>query len=890
MKEKPITFGGTMGKEILLLNEIRRDDVAVAGGKGANLGELVHEGFPVPPGFIVSAGTCETFFKAIELDQTCKMLQDASPDKMASHCRSIQQTIENTEFPSDLVDSIMATHKTLFGDREAAMVCAVRSSATAEDLGDASFAGQHATYYYVTRNHLLKMIKSCWASLWNMEAVSYRDTHGIDHSQVFMAVVVQEMILSDISGVTFTANPVTGSRDEIVTESSWGMGAAIVDGRVTPDHYVIERKDLRLKEKRIAEKRFMVPPRLDNETKTRLQEVPHGLRQKETLTPELIRTISEWSIKAEEHFGNPQDVEWAVSEGNFFMLQSRPITVMGKEEIGKDVDGQYVIFKPLLENFTDPLTPITQDVIGLLFAPPLIRLVSGWTYLSVKHIKRILPFKLSDQDVAAASYDMNILEPMKVSLLKLPFFFCMVFFSYLAVGVLFARTRRLPDDFMGAYRKLCRKVDNNPDLGPFETLKRLFSWSRFFEPVGHYAIFVNLTSMRYIFGMDILRALLRRWAPDVREDAEALLCSGTDGILSADMGRGIWALAKEARGQPSVRQLLETHRPENVLAKLRGEREAKTFLKHLDHFLSINGHRALKELELQSSRWEEDPAPVLGMIRNYLLIESDPIEHEKKTSRARKELESTIRKTLRKYPLEKLLGMRWGLIRYVANRTKFFTKMRENSRFYHIMGFYSIRKKILRIETELMSQGRLRCRGDIFFLGLKEIEKMQAGELDWQNVEDRIRDRRMAHIRLSKMLPPKTLGIAMEESSSGTPVEMATAMVYQGQSASPGSYEGVAHVILDPSIDIELKPGEILVAPYTDPAWTPLFLTAGAAVVEIGSYLSHAGTVAREFGMPCVVDLADCTKRIHTGARVQVDGDQGIVRLINDDDISAASG
>jgi pyruvate,water dikinase len=157
---------------------------------------------------------------------------------------------------------------------------------------------------------------------------------------------------------------------------------------------------------------------------------------------------------------------------------------------------------------------------------------------------------------------------------------------------------------------------------------------------------------------------------------------------------------------------------------------------------------------------------------------------------------------------------------------------------------------------------------------------MEADELGWLDVEDRIRDRRMEHIRLSKMVPPKTIGVKLMERDETKERIETVGDALTGQPASPGDYEGVAHVILDPSIDIELKPGEILVAPYTDPAWTPLFLTAGAAVVEVGSYLSHAGTVAREFGMPCVVDVPDCTARIHSGVRLNVDGDRGIVRIL----------
>ena len=221
----------------------------------------------------------------------------------------------------------------------------------------------------------------------------------MDHADVLMAVVVQEMIPSEISGVTFTANPVTGSPEEIVTESSWGMGAAIVDGRVTPDHYVFERKGLRLKEKRIAEKRFMVPSRLSEDTKTRLHEVPHDMRHKETLTAEQAGMVAQWAIKAEEHFGSPQDIEWALFDGSFYMLQSRPITVMGHEDITAGVEGQYVIFKPLVENFTAPFTPLSGDMVRMLFAPPVFRMVRGWSYTSLKHIWTFLPFKAPDEDM-----------------------------------------------------------------------------------------------------------------------------------------------------------------------------------------------------------------------------------------------------------------------------------------------------------------------------------------------------------------------------------------------------------------------------------------------------------------------------------------------------------
>ena len=873
-----------MEKSILTFDEIGRGDVEIAGGKGANLGELTAKGFPVPPGFVVSADACEDFFNRIGLGRECQSLAGAAPGEMEGHANRIREIVEAAEIPPGLADNIIAAHHRLVRNRGGDIACAVRSSATAEDLDDASFAGQHATYYYVGRDNLLDMVKSCWASLWNPEAVSYRATRGIDHGSVFMAVVVQEMIRSEISGVTFTANPVTGERNEIVTESSWGMGAAIVDGRVTPDHYIIERDQLRLLEKRIADKRFMVPPSLDAGNGARLKAVPNDMRHRETLSFNQARQVGRWSLKAEKHFGIPQDVEWAITDGHFYMLQSRPITVMGQKEIGQGEKGQYVIFKPLVENFTDPITPLSWDLMDKV-TPPGMKRIGGRAYIYLKPLRAILPFKTTEEELSRLIYEMGAEKPdLKLSLVKLPVFLCSLFILYLLTGVFFARTRRLPDNFMDGYRALCKRVEADPAMGPVETIRRLWPWyqAKFFDPAGLMIMPVNVSAGRYMFLLGALQKLLRRWVPEIREDAESLLCSGQEGVLSAEMGREIWEMARTAKTNQTVRGLFKKHKPEEILPALKAAPEAGGFLRKLDRFLAKNGHRALKELELQSVRWEENPAPVLGMVRNYLLVENDPAEHEKEMEKTRTALKKELREKLKERRFERFLGFRWRMINYLAGRTKHFAKMRENSRFYHILGLYHVRKKILQIEAGLMQKGKLRCRDDIFYLTCDEIEKMRTDQLGWRDVEDRVRDRRMEHIRLSKMAPPKTIGVRTTKPAPFRSTASESSNTLKGQSAAPGRYTGLAHVILDPSIDIELTPGEILIAPYTDPAWTPLFLTAGAAVVEIGSYLSHAGTVAREFGMPCVVDLPDCTRQIQTGDRVKVDGSQGIVQLVSE--------
>ena len=866
------------------LNEVGRSDVTTAGGKGANLGELLGKGFPVPPGFVVTAQACEGFFQELNLAEKIKGLAQVSPEGLEGKTAHLRGLIHEAEMPGELVQAIYAGHDSLVEGRGAGVVCAVRSSATAEDLGEASFAGQHATYYYVSRDKLLRMVKHCWASLFSPEAVAYRNAQAIDHASVYMAVVVQEMIRSEVSGITFTANPVTGNLKEVVTESSWGLGAAIVDGRVTPDHYVFRRPDLSLKEKRIARKRCMVPAEIKPDETGRLRDVPLHLRQIETLSADQARLVAEWAIKAEEHFGSPQDVEWAITGGQFHMLQSRPVTVMGAEEFGRDIDGKYVVFKPIIENFTDPLTPLSQDFYTMAFTPPLFRMIGGRVYVNLTRFRAALPIKITDEEMASLLY-LSTEAPhssLKVSLAKLPICGAMALAAYLFFGVFFARTKNLPDGYMDGYRELCRKVEKENSLGLDQTFDRVFSWSNFFQPAGELVIMLNFTAPRYWFFQGFLKKLLKRWAPNLREDAVSLLSSGAEEVLSAEMGRGVWNLAVLARKTPRVRELLKSSKPDKAYEALAAEPEAREFLEALEDFLKVNGHRGFKELELMSLRWEENPSPVLCMIRNYLLVDSNPANHEIAMGRARTEVKEQLKNALDKRPFERLLGIRRRLIDHLSDRIKYFSKMRENSRFYHIMGFNTVRKRILAVEKELIGQGRLRCPNDIFFLHMNEIDYLRSGELDWLDVESQVRERRLKYVRLSKMAPPKVIGLSLPEKETTEEILVEDPDTLQGQSASPGRYEGVAHVILDPAQDMEIRPGEVLVAPYTDPAWTPLFLTAGAAVVEVGSYLSHAGTVAREYGMPCVVDVAECTRRIHTGIKVSVDGDRGWIKIVEE--------
>ncbi len=290
-------------------------------------------------------------------------------------------------------------------------------------------------------------------------------------------------------------------------------------------------------------------------------------------------------------------------------------------------------------------------------------------------------------------------------------------------------------------------------------------------------------------------------------------------------------------------------------------------------------------MELQSVRWEENPNHVITMIRDRLPARPGDIPDNKQTEKLsaeeRDHLIGKIKRQLEQYPFERPFRPRRHLLLLLYKITERFLKIEERSRSYHLMAMSVVRKKLLGLEKEFLAQGVLKCTGDIFFLRLREIAHIQQGLLGWSDIEDRIHQRRHELIRATRKTPAKAVGTDLPDSTRNTSGSSgAPRVILPGQTASPGSYTGRARVIINPKQSPELLPGEILVAPYTDPSWTPLFLTAGGAVVEIGSYLSHAGTAAREYTLPCVVDVTKCTTCIRTGDFLWIDGEKGEVQIL----------
>ena len=567
-------------------------------------------------------------------------------------------------------------------------------------------------------------------------------------------------------------------------------------------------------------------------------------------------------MRCEERFGAPQDVEWAIAGDRFHLLQSRPVTTLGRDEERREVKGKWVLFKAIAENFTDPITPLTADLLSVLFGPGL-RFIGGRLYMNLELLAPLVPFGMSDEDMADAFYlaPRSTAAALRLSLRKLPLTLLAGLLS-ISRPASCSPGARMPDASCGL-RSLCggwRRPD--PRRGAGTTGHGPSAAPGPPRPHGHDG---HVSSLRFAPWMAALKYMLGRCVPRLRPDAGALLSSGSEGVLSAEMGRGIRALAAEARRDASARDILSRHEPGEALSQLRQDPGARGFVARLDAFLAIHGHRAIKEFEIRTARWEEDPTP-------FWACPESPAPSARMLAPASRRRPASAaswraRFARRRPSARGLLGCAGGSCTR-RSPGRYYLKLRENSRFYHTWRSVSP-SKVLAIEAELRSRAGSGAGRHL----LPEVERVRAARALWADGRRRPLRRGWS----TSAWPGQRRG------RSGSPDGRRGRCPATRSASREAGLAGATRRgprILDPSVDLTLRPGEVLVAPYTDPAWTPLFLVAGAAVVEVGSYLSHAGTVAREYGLPCVVDVADCTRRIPSGARVQVDGSTGVVRIL----------
>jgi pyruvate,water dikinase len=824
-----------MMNDLRTFEEVQPGDVAGVGGKGLSLARLAAAGLPVPPGFCITT---------------------------AAYRRLRGQPLQSDP---QLVEQIDAAYRRL-----GAGAVAVRSSATAEDGAAVSFAGQQETILGVTGEPAVRdAIGKCWESLHGERALAYRRRQGIGEESLAMAVVVQELVAAEIAGVLFTRDPMDPDGKRMLVEASWGLGEAVVSGKVMPDRYHIDRATGKVLDRHITHKAVEITPAGEREVEVERRDRP-------CLDDARLSELAELARRVEELYGGPQDVEWAWADGKFWLLQARPITTAGvgeREQVRREeIAAGAALAEPhgtvwarinLSESLPEP-TPMTWAIVrrfmsgkggfGLMyrdmgFRPPaaldeigVFDLIAGRTYCNLSREPRMysgwLPFVHSFDALKAAPH--RALDPQPVrdtsrvsplSWLLLPVRLPGLIFGSIAHAVRLAglaqtfatrfRSEILPpfrDEVNRAAAEDLSKLDDAALAARLEmwVQRTLYEFAR--ESL-------KPTALAAMARVNVQRWLVRKLGAEQARDAVNELTLGVHPDAEADLPAALRDLAE-------------------------GRLERGVFLERF-------GHRGPNEMELASPRWSEDPGTLDRLPRgpsHAAVQETSPAQHWEKIATQAK-LSSLERSTLD----PQVLAM------------QNYEGLRETAKHHLLRGYFEIRRTLLEFDR------RYALHGGVFYLRPEELPRLAAKEDLSGFITER---RRRRAVCLSLEAPPVLFSDDLE--AIGRPLTVEAAESFQGVPLSPGTAEGPALVLEQPQLDGLPAEGYILVCPSTDPAWVPLFVQARALVMESGGVLSHGAIVAREFGLPAVAGVPGVQHRLRTGQRLRVDGGRGSVAVLGD--------
>jgi pyruvate,water dikinase len=851
----------------------------------------------VPPGFCLTAEAYRDFIQATGLDGTIgEILADTDQEDsvdIAAKSALIRSAIVEQEMPEYIAQQLRDCYARLdreLGTKDVTRApVAVRSSATAEDLPTASFAGQQETYLNVRgTDDLLERTKHCWASLWTDRAMTYRVRQGFDHEQVYLAVAVQGMIPSEVSGIMFTANPVTGNQGEAVINASWGLGEAIVSGLVTPDTITVRKEDKQVVSRQIAAKERVITYAdeggiLELETPVEQREVP-------ALLDEQVIELVDLGQKIEAHYRAPQDIEWALFKDRFYILQSRPITTLEPPKYTVPAGTEYsrAMF---VEIFPDPLSPSFLSVIGPVFHNTLDFLFEKLGFKAPQEMNAVglfynhLYFNRDYIAAALAPLPPALREHM-VSQLVSPFGRhegsikvqrSLALYGMMArlLRVLLRFPRQMPR-ILTSYQAQVKTVAALPleamdDAGILAHIDELV-----FIGAGRLINYDFLMIILIKVTYQALDALLGRYFGEETEAIRGKLISGVTGNAAMKANSALWDLAQKAKASPIVSELLRRYSAAEVRSHLEQVPEGRAFLSELDRFLEVYGHREIR-MDILFPTWGEDPAPVLNFVRGYLDAGEDQSPHRQQARLVaeREELTEIVRERLVQDRVGRYLI--WPLFRWLLGHTQIHTRERDTMHFEMTRIIPHTRRMLLQLGSRWCERNLIEQPEDVFFLTWEELNRIATLPRPMQDAVRANRD----EFKTNKRRPWPVIIRSSEEiyAEVATAGEEDIEGQRRGVAGSPGVVTGVARVIQGPEEFSRLQNGEILVAPLTNPVWTPLFAIAGAIVTEVGGILSHGAIVAREYGIPAVMSVAGATQMIRDGQTVTIDGNRGIVFL-----------
>ena len=806
-------------------------DLALAGGKGVNLGELVRGGFPVPDAVVVSTAAYTSVVESNGLAATIE-----AGLRAADGAAGIRAALENAMVPDGLRAEIAEAYAVLGGGP-----VAVRSSATAEDLPGAAFAGQHDTYLNVIGEvALLQAVRRCWASLWNERAIAYRDRRGVDQASVRIAVVVQRMVAAEHAGVMFTANPVTGARDEVVVDASTGLGEAVVSGLVTPDHYVVDACGAI--RQHVPGRREVVIRGVDGGGTARTTDEPV-----DALSDEVVVEVARLGRDVAGHFGRPQDIEWVRADRRVWLVQTRPMTALPPPplRLGRI---RRRLGQQLLDYFTD--RPYPLDVSAWI-QPGIGRLVERML-AEIPGLRLDMSEVLPEVDGVVDRFVPPLPLPTRATLT--------------APVRLAGRIRRFAPAAWEHDPRFDRFQREVRDLRAIDLTE--LAWTDLTAVVRRALAATDLmTDLRVDYlprvGYDLLRLHLLQAVLGLRALSGQLTLGAP--TRTEDANRGLEALASQVRHDPVLRDAFTELDGPALLERVTGDPACHAFSAALREFLAEYGHReTTSPLLMSAPTWADAPTTVLALVS--VLAGGPPRPSEAGPAVAALD-------TLAGHPLVRRTGTAEGA-RRVVEAARAGIAFREDSHFHVTAALPVLRRVALEAGSRLAAVGALATPEDVFHLRLEELEHCTAPARLTPYDAERLRtlvgarSARRAELAGAPMISQATL---FPQSDPG-----AEALV-RGVAASGGRATGPVRVVSGPAGFGTLRDGEVLVCPYTNPAWTPLFQRAIAVVVNSGGSGSHAAIVAREYGIPAVMATGTATTVLADGQVVTVDGDVGVV-------------
>jgi rifampicin phosphotransferase len=885
---------------ILPFEVIDRTLLPIVGGKAANLGELTGAGLPVPPGFCITTAAYELVASKagleVMLDEKAK-----SPADDASLAEAARTCLLAAAMSASVAEAITGAYHIL-GSGEPIPV-AVRSSATAEDLPFASFAGQQDTYLNVVGiEAVLEAVRNCWASLWTDRAVSYRASLGIDQRSVQLAVVVQRQIEAEVAGVLFTANPLTGKRRQAVIDANPGLGEAVVSGATNPDHFVVNTTTGEIVERQLGDKRVVIQALAGGGTQR--IETSDGSNEA-CLSDEQIQALAALGAGVEAHYGIPQDAEWAIdASGQLWLMQARPITTLfplpATAPASDDVLRVYFSAN-VLQGVYRPFTPMAisafhlfASAIATAFGLPPRDSLSGpsvvveaasrlfldmTTPLRSSFGRKLLIGAARIGEARSAGLFEQLTNDPRLSVIytsRLSFVRALLSFAEKTRAPLnLFRALIRPQASVGRVERVRKQVQ---ELGPVfakgSAADRLKTLEQFI--VGKFVTVIGAVAPLLLGGLGSY-ALAGKLLKELATPNEMqIVLRALPHNPTTEMDLELWALAQRIQADPQVAQRLREMPPEQLAQAYHAGTLPSLLQRELEGFLHVYGHRGVAEIDLGLPRWSEDPTHILGVLANYLQLKNPDLAPDVQFRRGAQEAEAMVSELIRK--ARRKGWLRGLLVRFFPKRVRILAGLREMPKFCLVLLLAHMRETLWSIGKELQSAGQLETAEDIFFITLQEAHAALAGE-DMHQV---VRERRAGYdFEMRRRHVPRVL---LSDGTEPTPVSSDDASAAESQNmlrgapASPGRMTAQARVILDPT-GARLEPGEILVAPSTDPGWTPLFLTAGGLVMEMGGMISHGAVVAREYGIPAVVGVAGATAHIITGQRITVDGSAGTITL-----------